>query len=70
MGSTPKGAERTRRVSSNPSPRTLTTVGSIWKANWMGNPRTLKSGQTDPLDSRFTLHGGGEPDVAPIDGLS
>jgi hypothetical protein len=34
--------------------------GGIFKTTWTGNPRIIKSGQTDPYESRFILHGGVE----------
>jgi hypothetical protein len=39
---------------------TNTKRQDIFKISWTGSPRILKSGQSDPSDSRFILHGGGE----------
>ena len=33
---------------------------SIYGIAWTGNPRVIKSGEADPYDSRFILHGGAE----------
>ena len=32
----------------------------IFRVTWTGNPRIIKSGEADPYDSRFILHGGAE----------
>jgi hypothetical protein len=39
---------------------TIIKKQDIFKTTWNGNPRIIKSGQTDPYDSRFVLHGGAE----------